>query len=54
MSKNDLKIYMEEHLQVNLGTLFWIDWLFPKVFLDHCKNHPNDPQNISGQIKNNT
>ena len=25
--------------------------LFPKLFLDHYKNHPNDPQNIPTEFK---
>ena len=25
--------------------------MFPKSFLDNCKNHPDDPQNIPTDIK---
>ena len=25
--------------------------LFPKIFLNQCKNNPNEPQNISSKVK---
>ena len=52
IDKNDNNIWMTIYEAIYEGYFFKVK-LFPREFINICKNNPNEPQNIPTDINNN-